>query len=307
MTSVPQVALLGPIPPDVRAALADDVSLIEHRALTALDGEARAAISHGLTSAIGGVNGDMLALLPGLRQIASVGAGTDKFDFSDLKAGGIALTPTVDVMTEDTAECAVGLIFALLRNVASNDRFLRRGDWANARAPLGRRISSCRMGIVGLGRIGGRAAEKLNALGCAIAYTGRRPKDVAWDYEEDIATLAGSVDVLILTCAGGAQTRGLVNSQVLNRLGPEGFLVNVSRGSVVDEPALVAALEERRIAGAALDVFENEPIPSSKLLDLPNCVLSPHCASFTRENRRDLIAAIRRLLALEPSQSNVDK
>lgn len=306
MTSVPQVALLGRIPPDVRSALAGDVALLDTLKLGAMDLEARSAISHGLTSAIGGASAETLALLPGLRVIASIGAGTDVFDFADLQARGITLHPTAEVMTEDTAECAVALTFALLRNVASNDGFVRRGGWTNARAPLGRRISSCRAGIVGLGRIGGRVAEKLGALGCSIAYTGRRPKDVAWDYVQDIGTLAASVDLLILTCAGGAQTRGLVSADVLNRLGPECFLVNVSRGSVVDEPALIAALEAGRIAGAALDVFENEPTPDPRFLELPNCVLSPHAATFTRENRRDLIAEIRRLLMVEPSQTQME-
>ncbi|WP_323771586.1 NAD(P)-dependent oxidoreductase [Antarctobacter sp.] len=298
MTQAKQVALLGRIPPDVKAALDGDVTLLGAEVLAKMGPQARAAISHGLTSAIGGAGAEVLALLPGLRTIASVGAGTDVFDLADLEARGITLHPTPDVMTEDTAECAVGLVFAVLRNVAANDRFVRRGDWAKGRAPLGRRVSGRRVGVVGLGRIGSRVAEKLSALGCAVSYTGRAPKDVPWTFAADIGALAGSVDVLVLTCAGGEATRGLVNADVLERLGPEGFLVNVSRGSVVDEPALIAALEQGRIAGAALDVFENEPTPDARFLDLPTCVFSPHAAVFTRENRHDLIAEIRRLLGL---------
>jgi lactate dehydrogenase-like 2-hydroxyacid dehydrogenase len=293
-----QIALLGRIPPDIRVALEVEVSLLEADALSALDESVRAHISHGLTSAVGGVESDLLNILPGLKVIASVGAGTDIFDLADLQARGIALHTTADAMTEDTAECAVGLVFALLRNVVGNDQFLRRGDWTRARAPLGWRISARRVGIVGLGRIGGRVAEKLTALGCTVLYTGRDPKGVPWDFVPDVDSLAASVDVLILTCAGGSETRGLVDANVLNRLGPDGFVVNVSRGSVVDEGALIAALEEGRIAGAALDVFENEPEPNARFLDLSNCVLSPHAAVFTRENRHDLITGLRRLLGL---------
>lgn len=298
MTTTRQIALLGRIPPDIRGALEEKVSLLDAEALSALDASARADISHGLTSAIGGAGSDILDILPGLKVIASVGAGADIFDLADLQARGIALHTTADAMTEDTAECAVGLVFALLRNVVDNDQFLRRGDWTKARAPLGWRVSERRVGIVGLGRIGGTVAKKLTALGCTVLYTGRGPKGVPWDFVPDVDRLAASVDVLILTCAGGSETRGLVDASVLNRLGPNGFVVNVSRGSVVDEGALIAALEEGRIAGAALDVFENEPTPNARFLDLPNCVLSPHAAVFTRENRRDLITEVRRLLGL---------
>ncbi|WP_157937620.1 NAD(P)-dependent oxidoreductase [Oceaniglobus roseus] len=295
------VAVLGRIPPDVRAALDGEVSLLEAGALAALDGPSRAGIGLGLTSAMGGGNAETLDKLPGLRAIASVGAGTDAFDLADLSRRGIALCPTPDVMTEDTAECAVGLVIALLRNVVGNDRFVRRGDWVAGRAPLGWRVSGRRIGVVGLGRIGARVAEKLAALGCVVSYTGRSAKAAPWTFVSDVARLADAVDVLVLTCAGGEGTRGLVGAEVLDRLGPDGFLVNVSRGSVVDEAALIAALEEGRIAGAALDVFENEPTPDPRFAELRTCILSPHAATFTRENRRDLISEIRRLLGLATS------
>lgn len=299
MTPPRRIALLGRIPSDVRDGIAGSATLLEREALAGLEAQARAGITHGLTSAIGGAEADMLALLPGLRVIASVGAGTEMFDLDDLAARGIALHPTPDVMTEDTADCAVALVYALLRNVVSNDRFVRNGQWASARAPLGWRMSGRRIGVVGLGRIGSRVAVKLNGLGCDISYTGRGAKDVPWRFVADLGALADTVDVLVLTCAGGAGTRGLVAADVLRRLGPDGFLVNVSRGSVVDEPALIAALAQGRIAGAALDVFESEPVPDPRFNDLPNCILSPHAAVFTHENRRDLIAEIARLLELE--------
>lgn len=294
------VALLGKMPADVQTALVDGFDLVDAATVQALDAAGRQAITHGVTSAIGGADPEMVQSLPALTTIASVGAGLDKFDLADLEARGIKLHSTAQVMSEDTAECAVGLVFALLRNIVSNDQFVRSGQWAAARAPLGSRISERKVGIVGLGRIGGRVAAKLDALGCTLSYTGRSAKDVAWSYVPDIGALAASVDVLVLTCAGGAETQGMVNADVLDRLGPEGVLINVSRGSVVDEPALMTALEHGQIAGAALDVFEGEPTPDRRFFDLPNCVLSPHAAVYTRENRRDLITEITRLLLSGP-------
>ena len=229
-----------------------------------------------------------------------MGAGTDAFDLDDLARRGIRLEPTPDVMTEDTAEYAVALTLAALRGVVFNDRFVRQGDWASGRAPLGRRLSGRPVGIVGLGRIGTRVAEKLAALGALVSYTGRSAKDVPWTFAADIGTLAEAVDVLVLTCAGGAATRGLVDAAVLDRLGAEGLLVNVARGSVVNEPALIAALQAGAIAGAALDVFADEPTPDTRFAALHNCILSPHAATYTIENRRDLISEIKRLLGLAP-------
>ena len=300
MTRAPTVAVLGQIPPDVRAAVARAARLVGCDDLADLDPAARGTIRHGLTSAMGGVEPGVLDLLPGLAAIASVGAGTDTFDLDDLARRGIMLDPTPDVMTEDTAEHAVALTLAALRGVVANDRFVRRGDWAAGRAPLGRRLSGRPVGIVGLGRIGTRVAEKLAALGAVVSYTGRSPKDVPWTFAADIGALAEAVDVLVLTCAGGAATRRLVDAAVLDRLGPEGLLVNVARGSVVNEPALIAALQSGGIAGAALDVFADEPTPDPRLAALHNCILSPHAATYTQENRRDLIAEIGRLLRLAP-------
>ncbi|WP_347919183.1 NAD(P)-dependent oxidoreductase [Paracoccus marcusii] len=293
-----QIALLGQVPPDVLAALKGDATLVDANELATMVPDARARIALGLSSAMAGAGATVLDLLPGLRRIASVGAGVDAYDASDLPGRGIELCPTPDAMTEDTAEQAVALALALLRRVPANDRFVRQGEWAEARAPLGRRLSGMRVGVVGLGRIGAAAAGKLAALGCEVSYTGRSAKDVPWRFMLQTDALAAAVDLLVLTCAGGDSTRGLVSAEVLDRLGPEGFLVNVSRGSVVDEPALIAALEGGRIAGAALDVFENEPRPDPRFAALSNCILSPHAATSTRENRTGLIAAIRGHLGL---------
>ena len=298
-TAKPPVAILGGVPADVKAALLPDFDLMEPEQWVDLPPEARAKIDRALTSAIGGAARELVEKLPGLRRIASVGAGVDRFDQPWLEAREVALCPTPEVMTEDTAEYAVALVFALLRNVVSNDRFVRSGAWTQSRAPLGLRISGAQVGIVGLGRVGSRIAEKLSALGCAVAYTGRTQKDVKWRFEPDVLRLAAQSDVIILSCAGGDATHHLADIRLLGALGPQGYLVNVSRGSVVDGAALIAALEEGRIAGAALDVFENEPTPDLRFLQLENCILSPHAAVFTRQNRVDLIARIAELLRFD--------
>lgn len=294
----PTVALLGRIPDDVRAAIQSDTVLLAPDDWTAQPEDRRQGIALALTSAMGGADRQLVEQLPGLRRIASVGAGVDLFDRAWLAARDIDLCPTPEVMTEDTAECAVTLALAAMRNVAANDRFVRRGDWAQARAPLGRRLSGSQVGIVGLGRIGSRIAEKLAALGCDIAYTGRAEKPVPWRFEPDLLRLASAVDLMVLSCSAGPETRHLASASVLAALGPQGYLVNVSRGSVVDEEALIDALQSGGIAGAGLDVFENEPQPDPRFVSLQTCVLSPHAAVSTRENCVGLIARIRELLDL---------
>lgn len=295
-----RVALLGQIPADMHAALAGEFDLLDEAALAALDEGERGAITMGLTRAMESASRQAVMRLPGLTTLASIGAGMDMFDLPWLAARGIAVHPTPDIMTEDTAEFAVGLVFAVLRGIVRNDALVRSGNWARSgRGAPGRRISGSSIGIVGLGRIGGRIAGKLSALGCEVFYTGRTQKDVGWQFVPEIRDLARAVDVLVLSCAGGAATRGLVDAQVLEQLGPEGFLVNVSRGSVVDEAALIDALASGSINGAALDVFENEPSPDPRFLELENCILQPHTAVFTTENRRDLAAELARILRLQ--------
>lgn len=297
MTSRRKVALLGSLPADVPGRLGTAFDLIGGDALSALTAAERAAITHGLTSAMGGADRKAVADLPNLSTIVSIGAGMDRFDLPWLAARGIAVHPTPDVMTEDTAEFAVGLLFALLRNIVVNDRFMRSGDWAAGRARLGWRLSGRQIGIVGLGRIGSRIAAKLTALDCAVSYTGRSGKDVPWQFVPDLADLARTVDGLVLSCAGGEGTQGLVDARILDLLGPQGYLVNVSRGSVVDESALIAALQRGSIAGAALDVFATEPTPNPQFFELSNCILEPHVSVYTHENRRDLVTALMRLLS----------
>ena len=173
------------------------------------------------------------------------------------------------------------------RGFSAADRFVRRGAWPQGPFPLTRKVSGGRLGIVGMGRIGRAIAQRSTGFDMAVRYHARRPvADVAWAYEASLLELARWADFLVVITAGGAGTRHLINAQVLDALGPQGFLVNVARGSVVDEAALVAALRDRRIAGAGLDVFENEPQVPPELMALDNVVLLPHVASATHETRQ---------------------
>lgn len=240
-----------------------------------------------------GCDNALIAALPGLKLIAINGVGYDKVDLATASARGVAVTNTPDVLTDDVADLAVGLVIALLRQLPRADRFVRDGRWRDGGFPLARKVSGRRFGIVGLGRIGAAIAARLAAFG-PIAYTGTQEKPVPYDFAPDPVALATHSDVLIVACAATPETRGMIDAGVLDALGADGYLVNVSRGSVVDEAALIAALDTGRIAGAALDVFADEPrVPTALIAGAPT-VLTPHIASATVETRRamaDLVLA----------------
>ena len=182
-----------------------------------------------------------------------------------------------------------------MRRVAEADRFVRAGRWPTERIAASRRVAGKTMGIVGLGRIGRRAATLAQGIGMTVVYTGRSAKaDAPWRFEPDLLALADRADVLVLACAATEETRNLVGSRVLERLGPQGYLVNVSRGFVVDEAALIAALQSGSIAGAALDVFATEPAIDPRFLDMANVVLAPHSASITHETRAAMLDRLAR-------------
>jgi lactate dehydrogenase-like 2-hydroxyacid dehydrogenase len=186
------------------------------------------------------------------------------------------------VPTDDIADFALALLLSAARQVVAADRFVRRGGWIAGRYPVTPRVSGGRIGIVGLGRIGRAVAVRAQAFGMSIAYTGRTPKtDVSYRWCNDARTLAASVDYLVVCASGGVATRGLIDSTVLAALGPSGVLVNIARGSIVDEGALVEALRERKILAAGIDVFCDEPRVPDALLALDNVVLTPHMASTT--------------------------
>ncbi len=243
-----------------------------------------------VTSAGVGFNAATLELMPKLRVVSSFGVGLDKLDLAAAKARGIAVGYTPDVLNDCVADLAMVLMLDVARRVSEADRYVRRGGWTTpgvASFPLARKVSGAKLGIVGLGRIGQTIAKRAGGFEMDIRYHSRRPVEGApWRHEPSLTELARWCDFLIVITAGGAGTKHLINAEVLDALGPRGFIVNVARGSVIDEAALVRALVDKRIAGAGLDVFENEPQVPTELFTLDNVVLLPHIASGTQETRQ---------------------
>ncbi|HNW65411.1 MAG TPA: 2-hydroxyacid dehydrogenase [Piscinibacter sp.] len=243
-----------------------------------------------VTSAGVGFNAATLELMPKLRVVSSFGVGLDKLDLAAAKARGIAVGYTPDVLNDCVADLAMVLMLDVARRVSEADRYVRRGGWTTpgvASYPLARKVSGAKLGIVGLGRIGQTIAKRAGGFEMDIRYHSRRPVEGApWRHEPSLTELARWCDFLIVITAGGAGTKHLINAEVLDALGPRGFIVNVARGSVIDEAALVRALVDKRIAGAGLDVFENEPQVPTELFTLDNVVLLPHIASGTQETRQ---------------------
>jgi hydroxypyruvate reductase len=239
------------------------------------------------TSARFGADRALIAALPSLRVIANFGVGVDTIDLDAAREHGVAVSNTPDVLTDCVADLAFGLLIDVARGLSAADRFVRRGDWLEGLFPLATRVSGKKLGIVGLGRIGAAIARRAGGFDMPVRYHNRqRIESSPYGYEASLPALAAWADFLVIACAGGAGTRHLVSRQVIEAMGPAGFLVNISRGSVVDEAALVEALQAGRIAGAALDVFEHEPNVPPALLALDNVVLLPHIASATKETRQ---------------------
>ncbi|MCW5707724.1 2-hydroxyacid dehydrogenase [Shinella sp.] len=228
-----------------------------------------------------------LARLPALKLAACSSAGYDQMDVAAMTRRGITLTNTSDVLLDDVADMALLLMLAARRRLVVGDRYVRSGDWGRqGMMPLTTSTTGKRAGIVGLGRIGLAIARRCEAVGLTIGYSGRsRKTGNDYAYFDDPVKLAEWADILLVATPGGAETEGLISAAVLNALGPAGSLVNIARGSVVDEPALIRALSEGRIASAGLDVYYNEPNPDPAFAVLDNVVLYPHHASGTEETR----------------------
>jgi lactate dehydrogenase-like 2-hydroxyacid dehydrogenase len=240
----------------------------------------------------------ILDACPNVEIVAVYGVGYDTVDMDTCRRRGIRVTNTPDVLTEDVADLAVGMLLALVRRIPDADRFVREGQWGRTAFPLTRRMGSMTVGILGLGRIGSAVARRLEAFGMPIAYTSRsRKPESNWTFYPDPVSLAGACDVLMVTLAAGAGTGGLVDRAVLDALGPKGLVVNVSRGTVVDEPALLEALQMGRIGGAALDVFLNEPAIDLRFAGLDNVLLQPHLGSATVEARQAMGRLVRENLS----------
>jgi lactate dehydrogenase-like 2-hydroxyacid dehydrogenase len=229
---------------------------------------------------------ELLDQLPKLEIISVFGVGYDGVPVEYCKKRGLKVTNTPDVLTDDVADVALGLILMTGRGFVRLNRFAQAGEWEKRGPELTTKLGGRKVGILGLGRIGKAIAERVRAMGMKVAYTGRKPQDVPYEYMRDLKELAAAVDFLVVACPGGEATRNIVNADVLGALGKKGTLINIARGSIVDEPALVAALKAGVIKGAGLDVFADEPHIPAELFAMDNVVLLPHVGSATRETRQ---------------------
>lgn len=279
---------LGPLTERFNRGLAAEHEVLriwEQDADALLDQHAQ-RINIVVTSARFGCTAALIERLPNLHAIVSFGVGYDSIDVAAAKARGIPISNTPDVLNDCVADLAFGLIIDCARQMSRADRFVRAGEWPSGGLPLAARVSGKKLGIVGLGRIGEPVAKRSSGFNMQVRYHNRRPvPDSEYGYETNLIDLARWSDFLVLTCPGGESTRNLINREVIDALGPNGSLINVSRGSVVDEPALVDALVQGRLGGAGLDVYAKEPEVPQALLELPNVVLLPHIGSATEETR----------------------
>ena len=288
----PRLLLHTALTPAMRERLQLQFELLDAAALdsfrsSSLSGQVRAMLCNA-QSVIGS---EQLLQWPALELIVVIGVGMDGIDLDAAEQMGIKVRNTPAISAEDIADHALALLLAATREIVQAHEFVRHGRWLRGRYPPTLRFSGQRMGIVGLGRIGRAVARRSQAFDMSIAYTGRAPKnDVPYRWCDSVLELAADVDFLVVCASGGPATRGLIDARVLQALGPQGVLVNVGRGSIVDEQALRQALQERTIAAAALDVFAHEPQVPEALIDLPNTVLTPHMASSTRQGLQAMLA-----------------
>ncbi len=252
---------------------------------------AAAAGARGVAMSGGHVRLDdkVMAQLPKLEIIANFGVGYDSIDAAAAARRGVIVTNTPDVLTDEVADLAMGLLLATVRELPQSDRYLRAGKWLEKPYPLTTSLRTRKVGIVGLGRIGKAFAARLAPFGVPIAYHGRtRQPDVDLRYYPSLVKMAEDVDTLVSIAPGGAATRHLINAEVLKALGPDGILVNVGRGSVVDEQALIRALRDKVILSAGLDVFEDEPRVPAELIAMDHIVLLPHVGSASVHTRQGM-------------------
>jgi hydroxypyruvate reductase len=287
----PELLMVGPMLAEVMAALDQDFTV--HRLWEADDRDTLLAevadrIRGIATTGGRGADAQLIDALPKLEIIGCYGVGVDAIDLERAWSRGITVTNTPDVLTDDVADLAMGLVIAVLRRMCAADRWVRDRNWRNrGDFPLSQRVGGKRLGILGLGRIGSAIACRAEAFGMDIAYHGRSAKpEVPYRYVGTLVDLARDSDVLVIATPGGAGTRRIVDRAALDALGPDGVLINIARGTVVDEDALVEALVEGRLGGAGLDVFADEPNVPEALFALDQVVLQPHLGSATVETRR---------------------
>lgn len=280
-----EILLLDPLPPPLDHEIEQVFRVLPESALR--DGTSLQNVRGVLPRGGGVVAPALLDRLPAVEIIAVNGVGIDGIDIEDAKRRGVRVTNTPDIVTADTADLAIGLMIALSRRLCLNDRFVRDGKWRpgpEGRPPFSHSLSGARVGIVGLGQIGAAIAKRCEPMVASIAYHSRNPRPEApYRYYPRLEDLARDSDILIVAADGTA--RGLISAGVIEALGKKGSLINVSRGGVIDEPAMVAALVEGRLGGAALDVFADEPNAPPALFALENVVLQPHVGTATFETR----------------------
>jgi D-3-phosphoglycerate dehydrogenase len=286
----PHILSRNPFPAPIDKAL-DDAFVVhrpwrsgeEERALTAASASVRGIATNSYQRA----DEALFAGFPQLEIVASFSVGTDHIDLDAARRRGIRVTNTPEVLNGCVADLGMALVLGLLRKIADGDRHVRSGAWARGPLPLGHAVNGRCLGILGLGAIGMLLARRARAFDMRIAYCNRRQRsDVDYEYHSTPQSLAKAADILVCILPGGAQATRIIDASVLEALGEEGFFVNLGRGQAVDDEALLAALASRRIRGAALDVFRNEPTPAAAFLSLDNVLLSPHQGSATHETRR---------------------
>jgi lactate dehydrogenase-like 2-hydroxyacid dehydrogenase len=287
----PDVLVNGQQMPHVMEVLEKDYTLFKLHEAKNPDAFLKELAPRVRAIATGGHHGASAALidaLPNLKIISSVGVGTDAIDVAYAKKRGVAVCNTPGVLDDDVANLAITLLLAVTRKFIAYDRYVREGRWVkDGLPPLTHTIAGSKVGMLGMGRIGQAIAEKLKVFHCEVAYHTRSPRpDLPYRHYPDLAKLAADSNVLVVIVPGGGGTEKLVDRRVLDALGPQGVLINIARGSVVDEPALVAALREGRLGGAGLDVFADEPNVPAALFAMENVVLQPHQGSATVETRR---------------------
>ena len=285
----PDILVTAPLPPFLYDPLKADYRCHDYYQASHKPGllAAEGARVRGLVQGGGTVTPTtLLDELPRLEIISVFGVGYDGVPVDYCKQRGIKVTNTPDVLTDDVADVAVALVMMTGRGFVRLNRFLHAGGWQKKGPELTTKLSGKRVGILGLGRIGKAIASRVAALGMEVSYTGRSKQDVPYRYYPNLKALATDSDFLVVASPGGAATKNIVNAEVLAALGKKGTLVNIARGSIVDEDALVAALQSGTIKGAGLDVFANEPHVPEALMSMDNVVLLPHVGSATSETRK---------------------
>ncbi|QKM64173.1 2-hydroxyacid dehydrogenase [Polynucleobacter tropicus] len=223
--------------------------------------------------------------IPTIRLVSTCGVGYDNLPLEYLKSKGIKATNTPGVLNDAVCELAIGMMLSLMRRIPESQEHVKSGAWSKGLFPLTTTLAGKKVGLVGMGRIGQDLAKRLEPFKVQIAYSGPNPKPVPYTYYPNVKDLASACDVVFLACPATPDTDNLVNVAVLEALGPSGFLINIARGSVINESELLYALQHKKIAGAALDVFNNEPNPNPEFLKLDNVLLTPHIGSATSETR----------------------